>query len=126
MLFRSLINADGMNFTSEDFVNLFVNAPVETRDFYTVYVGVPTHLMLIQYPEYTDIGIESYTLYGLEKEVITHILGEMGYTTKEINKVLYNCYTFERSMSKLLPSNSEAGSKDYRNRAIKRYCKPEH
>ena len=116
-----LINADGMNFTAEDFVNPFVNAPVESRDFYTVYIGIPTHKMLIQYPEYTNIGVESYTLYGHEKESITHVLGQMGYTDKQINNVLYNCYTFERSMSNLLPSNSEAGSNDYRNRAIKSY-----
>ena len=76
-----LINADGMNFTSEDFVNVFVNAPVASRDFYTVYIGIPTHKMLIQYPEYTNIGVDSYTLYGHEKEAITHVLSQMGYTS---------------------------------------------
>ena len=116
-----LINADNLNFTSEDLVNVFVDIPVKDKDTYTVYVTFAEHMMLIAPETYITIGLDSYNLYNVQKACLEHILGEFGYTPKEIRKILYNCYTFERAFSGLLPTSTEKKEEKYKNRSTKIY-----
>ena len=116
-----LINADKRNFTCEDLVNVFVNVPVKDRDTYTVYITFTNHMMLIAPEAYTTIGLDSYNLYNVQKASLEYILGEFGYTPREIRKILYNCYTFERAFSGLLPTSTEKKEETYKDRSNKIY-----
>lgn len=77
--------------------------------------------MLTDSQAYGNIGLDSYNLYNLEKEIIEYVLGKLGYTPSKIKKVLYNCYTFERAFSSFLPNSSETKKESYRERGAKSY-----
>ena len=116
-----LINAHKLNFTSEDLVNVFVDIPAKDKDVYTVYVTFADHMMLIDPESYITIGLDSYNLYNVQKASLEYILGEFGYTPKEIRKIIYNCYTFERAFSGLLPTSLEKKEQKYKDRSNKIY-----
>ena len=116
-----LINADKQNFTSEDLVNIFVDAPVTDKDNYTVYISFTEHMLLTSPEAYITIGLDSYNLYNVQKASLAYILEEFGYTPREIRKILYNCYTFERAFSGLIPTSMEKQDENYKNRSNKIY-----
>ena len=116
-----LINSDKTNLTAENFVNAMVDSPVDAKDYYTVFIRYPMHLTLSSPNGFKALGLYDFNLYSVEKEAIRHVLGELGYTPKQIKKVLYNCYTFERAMADYLPTDTEVSEENYWNRAIKAY-----
>lgn len=116
-----LKNTDGMNFTGEDFSNFNVEIPSNARDFYTVNIMYPKHKLLPDFLAYTTLGINSYEILQYEIEAITHVLGEFGYTPKEIKDLIKVCYRFERSLSHLAPHNSDIMDAKYRDRGNKIY-----
>ena len=116
-----LQNNDKTNLTGEDFFNVFVDKPVNTRDFYTVYVTSPTHHILVENHDYCSSGYDSYYVFQLTKTALNHVLGQLGYTEAEVENLLLRCYTFERSISFMLPTHAEGNSERYLTRAHKSY-----
>ena len=120
-LTQYLKNTDKTNISGEDFVNFYVSTPLNSRDFYTVFINYPVRRTLQDYGNYFSVGFDQYYVYQLEKTAIEHVLGQLGYTPKEISKLLNKCYSFERMISSMLPTNAEIKEDNYLNRSNKIY-----
>ena len=120
-LTQYLKNADKTNISGENFFNFFVGSPINTRDYYTVYIAYPSHIMLPEYASYYSFGMDPYRAYQLDKTAIEHVLGELGYTPREISDVIYDCYAFERRISNLLSDKAERETQIYKDRSNKIY-----
>lgn len=116
-----LKNTDKTNISGENFVNFFVQAPLDAKDYYTVYINYPEHTILLDFVEYYSYGYDSYRLYHLEKDVIEYVLDQLGYTQTEISKLISNCYAFERRMVNIVPSAVDRTGTAYKDQAKKIY-----
>lgn len=116
-----LKNTDGMNITGEDFFNFGVDIPNNARDYYTVHIRYPAHKMLEDFYSYICMGISAYEILQNEKTAIEYVLGELGYTPKQIRELIDDCYAFEAKMSYIAPHHSDITNTNYSSRGDKIY-----
>ena len=116
-----LKNTDGMNITGENFFGFEVERPTNTRDIYTVHISYPKHTLLDDFYSYSILGAGEYISLQAKKAALEYVLGELGYASKEISKLIKDCYAFESKMAFLGPYKSETQNLNYWNRGHKIY-----
>ena len=116
-----LKNIDGMNIIGENFFDFDVDRPENTRDFYTVHITYPGHILLEDFYAYTILGTDAYFTLQSKKAALEYVLENLGYSHKEIRKLIKNCYTFESKMAFLAPHKTEVQNSSYSSRGHKIY-----
>lgn len=110
-----LCNTDGSNLFSLQLAPFQVDMPIdpEPQNIYTVVIRPETELSLREKGEYTALGNDGMYYYGCNRDMMQYVLGQLGYSEKEIDALLRACYRFETKLVRCIPAADAMADPDY-------------
>lgn len=108
-------NTDGTNLFSIQLAPFVVDSPVdeELQDGYIVKMQVGAFASMPSKDEYTNLDDKGTYVYGCNQDMMQYVLGQLGYSAKEIDSLLRACYRFEAKLVRCLPEDAEAEDAEY-------------
>ena len=98
-----LCNTDGTNLFSIQMTPFMVTPSVDTGNTYIVDIGASASLSLKNRDQYTELDDEGTYYYGCNQDLMRYVLGQLGYSSKETDKLLRACYRFESKLARCIP-----------------------
>ena len=92
-------NTDGMNYSGLSLIPITMEMAMSVRDTYKVTLGQDPAFSLYDASAYSSMGISDTQLKEEVHKDIKRVLTELGYTEKEANKIVRNCFLFEAKLS---------------------------
>lgn len=113
-----LCNTDGTNLFSMQLIPFAVEAPIdaELQNTYIVLISSSVELALGTKDEYTNLGADGIYYYGCNRDLLRHVLGQLGYSDAEIDRLLRACYRFETKLVRGMPDDSKFEDQEYANK----------
>ena len=107
-------NADGRNLFDIQLTDSELEAPVE-EDLtnYTVFVTPGDVFSLGDESTYDDASVSGFGTNQYHRRQVGAILGSLGYSSAEVQKLLTGCYRFEIKLARCHPSSTAMEDVDY-------------
>ncbi len=107
-------NADGQNLFDIQLTDSELNAPVDDDDMnYTVFVTPGDVFSLGDADGYTDASLGGFGTNQYHRRQVGTLLGELGYSSAEVQKLLTGCYRFEIKLARCHPTSTDVQDVDY-------------
>ena len=101
-------NTQGQNLFYLQLAPFSVMAPYTSRggNLYTVMISPSAELSLKTASNYRAGGDTTFGYDGYNREILTRVLGRLGYTQEDVTRLLRACYRFEGKLSRYLDDSS--------------------
>ncbi|MGL6293046.1 M13 family metallopeptidase [Eubacterium aggregans] len=108
-----LLNADGMNFSQDQWVGITVEAGLNDRENNTVMLAAKPVLTLQDQDAYSEMTNGALGLKEYNNEKISYLLTRRGYDDSAIQGILPRCYQFEGRLAEVMEPTDDQNSIDY-------------
>lgn len=109
-------NTDGTNLFQTQLATFLVTTPANVEDTdnqYTVLLYPTANFSLSSSDQYDDISSNGIHCNDYNQEYLQNVLGQLGYSSHEITRLLRSCYRFETKLAHCLPDPYELRDEDY-------------
>lgn len=98
-----LCNTDGTNLFSLQLAHTLVAPSADMGNTYIANIDTDVSLSLQNRDQYTDLDSKGTYYDGCNQDLLQHVLGQLGYSDREIDKLLRACYRFETKLARCIP-----------------------
>ncbi len=95
-----LCNTDGTNLFSLQLAPAQLIVSADMGSTYIVTIGAEVTLSLRDEGQYTNLDNEGTYYYGCNQDLMRYVLGQLGYSNQETDKLLRACYRFEAKLAR--------------------------
>lgn len=98
-------NTDGTNLFSLQLAPISVFAYAGAENAYVVDIQASPEMALREKSEYTNLDGKGIYYYGCNQDLMRYVLGQLGYSEQEVDKLLRACYRFETKLVRCVPDD---------------------
>ena len=109
-----LSDVQGSDFAFTNLFSISVMAPHNSREQYSVWIMPVSSWLMGDSENYSKTSKNTYIYQECNEKEMTCVLGKLGYSQRQIDKILSQAYQFESKIAAFSANSSEAdGSEEY-------------